>query len=128
MSEGHGAQVGPLMVFSSRRGENVRFYREIAGLVGEDTDPTDAAWLEAANAKLAVHDPHDRQTPDEVRAQACFVVWFGVPDVRAALDLAKRQGLLVGDFHGDYFFARDPDGRYVGIYALEDPHDHDHVH
>jgi hypothetical protein len=34
----------------------------------------------------------------------------------------------VGDFHGDFFFAKDPDGRYVGVYTLEDHHGHDHDH
>jgi len=128
VSEQHGTQVGPVMVFSPKRAETVRFYRDVAGLAGEDGDPTDAAWLDAANAKLAVHDPTDRQTPDEVRGQIGFVVWFGVADVRAAFDRVKREGRLVGEFHGDYFFARDPDGRYVGIYALEDSHGHDHAH
>jgi predicted enzyme related to lactoylglutathione lyase len=128
MSDEHPTQVGPVMVFSPKRAESVRFYREIAGLTGDDGDPTDAAWLDAANAKLAVHDPTDRQTPDEVRGQTGFVVWFGVADVRAAFDRAKRAGCVVGDFYGDYFFARDPDGRYVGIFALEGTHGHDHAH
>jgi catechol 2,3-dioxygenase-like lactoylglutathione lyase family enzyme len=128
MSDEHGTQIGPVMIFSPKRAETVRFYRDIAGLTGEDGDPTDAAWLDAANAKLAVHDPTDRQTPNEVRAQTGFVVWFSVADVRAAFDRAKRAGCVVGDFYGDYFFARDPDGRYVGIFAQEGTHGHDHAH
>jgi len=128
MSDEHGTQVGPVMIFSPKRAETVRFYRDIAGLTGEDGDSTDAAWLDAANAKLAVNDPTDRQTPNEVRGQTGFVVWFGVADVRAAFDHAKRAGCVVGDFYGDYFFARDPDGRYVGIFAQEGTHGHDHAH
>lgn len=126
MSGSHGTVIGPVMAFSAKRDELARFYREIAGLAGAD----DAAqtWLEAENAKVALNDPTDRDTPPEVRSQAGFVVWFGVPDLISAFDRAKRAGATVGDFYGDYFFARDPDGRYVGIFALEDHHGHDHEH
>ena len=126
MGEQHGVQVGPVMMFSQRRAEVVRFYADVAGLVADPSD--DATWFEAANAKLAVHEPADRQTPPEVRSSSGFVVWLGVADVRGAFDRAKRGGAAVGDFHGDFFFARDPDGRFVGFYALEDGHGHDHTH
>ncbi len=66
--------------------------------------------------------------PSEVRMQPGFVVWFGVTDVRAAYDKAKRAGRAVGEFHGDFFFAKDPDGRYIGVYTLEDDHGHSHDH
>ena len=34
-----------------------------------------------------------------------------------------------GDLFGDYVFARDPDGRYVGIHVnKEHAHGHDHEH
>lgn len=124
MSGEHGAQVGPVMLFSAQRRETEHFYREIVGLAG---DPgADATWLDAANAKVVVHDQHDRQTAEEVRLQAGFVVWFGVADVRAAYEKATRAGCAVGEFHGDFFFAKDPDGRYVGVYTLEDHHGHGH--
>ena len=127
MTKDHAPQVGPVMMFTPKRGEVERFYRDIVGLGGTPSD--DATWLDADNAKVVVHDPQDRETPEEIRAQAGFVVWFGVSDVRGAFERARRAAAAVSDFHGDYFFARDPDGRYVGIYALEDhAHGHDHEH
>ena len=127
MSDEHGSQVGPVMVFTSLRGAVSSFYREVAGLSGDATG--DQAWLDAANAKLVVNEKGDAQTPKEVAAQSGFVVWFGVADVRGAYEKAKKLGAMASDFFGDYFFARDPDGRYVGIYALEDhAHGHDHEH
>ena len=126
MSEKHATTIGPVMAFSAKRAEAARFYREIAGLTGSDDAPS--TWLDAENAKLALNEPSDRETPEEIRSQGGFVVWFGVPDIVTAFDRAKRSGAAVGDFFGDYFFARDPDGRYVGIFALEDHHGHDHEH
>ena len=118
--------LGPVMMFSAKRADVVRFYREVAGLVPDDS--ADATWFDTENAKLAVHDPSDRQTPAEVRSQSAFVVWLGVPDVRVTFERATRAGATVGDFQGDFFFARDPDGRFVGFFALEDHHGHDHEH
>ena len=127
MSGEHKPQVGPVMMFTPRRTDVARFYAEIVGLAAEPSD--DATWMDADNARLVVHDPHDQQTPAEIRAQGGFVVWFGVPDVRDAFEKAKRASALASEFFGDYFFARDPDGRYVGIYVLEDhAHGHDHEH
>ncbi len=120
-------QIGPVMVWSSRRTAVESFYRELLGLAGDaDGDET---WLEAANAKLVVHGEGDRQTPKDIAAQAGFVVWFGVADVRAAYEKARTAGTTASDFFGDYFFAKDPDGRFVGVYTLEDHgHGHDHEH
>ncbi len=126
MSDDHGTQVGPVMMYSARNGDVAAFYREILGLSGSGAG--EAIWLDAANAKVVVQEPGDRETPPEVRGQAGFVVWFGVTDVRAAFEKAKRAGCAVGEFHGDFFFAKDPDGRYVGVYPLEDHHGHDHDH
>ena len=126
MTEKHPSTIGPVMVFSRKRAEVARFYREVAGLTGDDA--ADQTWLDAENAKVALNEPTDRETPPEVRSQSGFVVWFGVADIITAFDRAKRTGVTVGDFYGDYFYARDPDGRYVGIFALEDHHGHDHEH
>jgi hypothetical protein len=127
MSDEHGVQVGPVMVFSARRVAVESFYKDLLGLAGEGGG--DETWLEAANAKLVVHGNSDRQTPKEITEQSGFVVWFGVADVRDAYEKTKRLGATASDFFGDYFFARDPDGRYVGVYALEDhAHGHDHEH
>lgn len=127
MSGQHKPQVGPVMMFTPKRGEVERFYTDIVGLAGKPSG--DSTWMDADNAKVVVHGPHDRDTPAEIRAQAGFVVWFGVPDVRAAFEQARQASATASDFYGDYFFARDPDGRFVGIYALEDhAHGHDHEH
>ena len=130
MSEDHGTQVGPVMLYSRRQQEVARFYAEIVGLgpQGSATAQGQAIWMDAANAKVVVHEPGDRETPAEVSSQGGFVVWFGVADVRAAYDKARRAGCAVGDFQGDFFFAKDPDGRFVGVYTLEDHHGHDHGH
>jgi predicted enzyme related to lactoylglutathione lyase len=76
-----------------------------------------------------VHDPYDAQTEPDVRGQRGFVIWFGVDDVAAAFARARAAGCAVGEFQGDYFFARDPDGRYVGFHATEEQgHGHGHDH
>jgi len=125
MSDRPAVHVGPVMIYSARQKEVVAFYRELVGLSG-GADQGDV-WLDAANAQVVVNDQSAPETPPEVRSQAGFVVWFGVVDVRAAHDRAKRAGAVVGDFYGDYFFARDPDGRLIGIHASEDrQHDHEH--
>jgi hypothetical protein len=123
---GQGPQVGPVMMFTPMRQAVAQFYSEVIGLSGELGG--DEVWLEGQNARVVVHDPHDRQTPAEVRGQTGFVVWFGVTDVRAAFDRAKRAEALASEFFGDFFFAHDPDGRYVGVYSLEEGHGHDHEH
>lgn len=125
MTEQAGTRVGPVMLYSARQKEVATFFRDLIGLSG-DLDGS-AIWLDASNAQVVVHGPQAPETPDEVRTQSGFVVWFGVADVKAAHERVKRAGRLVGDFYGDYFFARDPDGRFVGIYASED-HQHDHEH
>ena len=125
MSDQHGTRVGPVMLYSAKQKEIATFFRDLIGLTG-DPD-ADAVWLDGANAQVVVHQQNAADTPPEVRSSAGFVVWFGVADVKAAHDTAKRAGCVVGDFYGDYFFARDPEGRFVGIYASED-HQHDHEH
>ena len=127
MSDEHVPEVGPVMAFTANRADVVRFYTEIAGLKADVQ--SDATWLAAENAQVVVHDPDDRQTESEVRAQRGFVVWFGVDDIASAYARAKAAGSAIGEFHGDYFFARDPDGRYVGFHANDEhghAHDHDH--
>ena len=125
MSDEQLPNVGPVMAFTSKRAEVVRFYTEIAGL---KADPeVSATWLAADNAQLVVHDPDDRQTEPDVRGQRGFVVWFGIDDVASAYSRARAAGCAIGEFHGDYFFARDPDGRYVGFHANEE-HGHGHGH
>jgi predicted enzyme related to lactoylglutathione lyase len=125
MSDEHTPSVGPVMAFTAKRAEVVRFYTEIAGLTA-DQDAA-ATWLAAGNTQLVVHDPDDRQTEPDVRGQRGFVIWFGIDDVAAAYQRAKAAGSAIGEFHGDYFFARDPDGRYVGFHANEE-HGHGHGH
>lgn len=124
-----GPQVGPLFAFSRAPAATASFYTDIVGLPADATATADATWLRAGNADVVIHAPDDRDTPAEVRAQPGFVVWFGVDDVRAAFERARTAKAVVGDFEGDYFFVRDPEGRYVGIHANEEHgHDHDHEH
>jgi predicted enzyme related to lactoylglutathione lyase len=122
-------QVGPVFAFTQKHRATARFYADVVGLPkGTDSDP-DASWLKAGNSDVVFHSPDDRETPAEVRGQTGFVVWFGVDDVRAAFDKAKAVKAIVGEFQGDYFFARDPEGRYIGVHANEElGHDHDHEH
>src|SRR4051812_25365454 len=99
MSDQPAVHVGPVMIYSARQREVVAFYRELVGLSG-GADQGDA-WLDAANAQVVINDQSAPETPPEVRSHADFVVWFGVVDVRAAHDRAKRAGSVVGDFYGD---------------------------
>ena len=124
-----GPEVGPVFAFTAKHAATAGFYREVVGLAaGRGADP-DATWLKAGNADVVFHSPDDRETPPEVRGQIGFVVWFGVDDVKAAYDRARAAKAVVGDFYGDYFFARDPDGRFIGIHISEEQsHGHDHEH
>lgn len=123
-----GTSVGPAMVFSARRAEVERFYREVVGLPYQESGVRqDAAWRSAANADLAVHSRDD--TPPEVAASRGFVVWFAVDDTAAAYRRASAASAVVGSLNPHYFFARDPDGRYVGFHTNEEnAHGHDHDH
>jgi predicted enzyme related to lactoylglutathione lyase len=124
-----GPQVGPVFAFTAKHAATATFYADVVGLpAGSESDP-DASWLKAENADVVFHSPEDRETPPEVRGQSGFVVWFGVDDINAVFDRAKAARAVVGDFYGDYFFARDPEGRYIGIHVNEEHgHDHDHDH
>ena len=127
MSDVQGPQVGPVFAFTAKHAATAGFYREVIGLgPGRGADP-DASWLTAGNADVVFHSPDDRETPPEVRGQTGFVVWFGVDDIKGVYDKARAAKAVVGDFFGDYFFARDPEGRYVGIHVNEE-HGHDHDH
>lgn len=127
MSGAHGTQVGPVFAFTAKHAATAGFYRDVVGLEpGRGGDP-DASWLKAGNADVVFHSPDDRETPPEIKGQGGFVVWFGVDDIRAAYDKARTAKAVVGDFFGDYFFARDPEGRFVGIHVNEEhAHGHDH--
>jgi predicted enzyme related to lactoylglutathione lyase len=124
-----GPEVGPVFAFSPRHAATASFYREIVGLAAGEGGDAAASWLKAANADVVFHSPDDRDTPEEVRRQPGFVVWFGVDDVKGAFDRARAAKAVVGDFYGDYFFARDPEGRFIGVHVTEEhSHGHDHDH
>jgi len=127
MSES-GPVIGPVFGFTATHERTAGFYADVVGLARGSGDPA-SSWLKTGNADVVFHSPDDRDTPPEVRAQPGFVVWFGVDDIRAAFERARKAGAIVGDFFGDYFFARDPDGRYIGIHVNEEhTHGHDHEH
>ncbi len=115
--------MGPVSVFTDRRPEVARFYRELVG-VPRDSESDDSVWLRAANARLAVHDRDDAETAAEVGRGDGFVVWFRVPDVNAAYERGRSAGRVVGGLYEDkprpYFFTRDPDGRFIGVGEADD--------
>jgi predicted enzyme related to lactoylglutathione lyase len=120
----HSVTTGPVMMYSAKRDEVAKFYADLVGIVGDAAG--DTTWLKTANADVVLHGRDDRESPPEVRETSGFVVWFGVGDVNAAFQKARKAGCLIGDSYGDYFFARDPDGRILGIYGSEGQHDHEH--
>jgi len=122
-----GPQVGPVFAFTAKHAATAAFYAEVVGFPAAGDGDPNASWLKAGNADVVFHSPDDRDTPAEVRGQNGFVIWFGVDDVRVAFDKAKAAKAVVGDFYGDYFFARDPEGRFIGIHVNEE-HSHDHEH
>ena len=123
-----GPQVGPVFAFTAKHAATAGFYADVIGLA-RGTSDAGSSWLKTEHADVVFRSPDDRDTPPEVRAAQGFVVWFGVDDIRAAFDRAKRAGAVVGDLFGDYFFIKDPEGRYVGIHVNEEhAHGHDHEH
>jgi predicted enzyme related to lactoylglutathione lyase len=123
-----GPHIGPVFAFTKKHATTAGFYADVVGL-GRGSDDAASTWLKTENADVVFHSPDDRDTPAEVRAQRGFVIWFGVDDIRAAFGRAKKAGAVVGDFFGDYFFVRDPEGRYIGIHVNEEhAHGHDHEH
>ncbi len=113
------------MLYSARHRDVAKFYAELVGVSGDDSK--DSIWLTTANADLVIHGREHPDSPPEIRSHDGFVVWFGVADVNGAYQKARKAGWLVGESYGDYFFARDPEGRFVGIYATEE-HGHGHEH
>jgi hypothetical protein len=129
MSGSHPVKVGPVLAFTAKHAVTAAFYGEIVGLDPGMGGDVDATWLKAENSDVVFHSPEDRETPKEVRGQAGFLVWFGVDDIRGVFERARAAKAVIGDFQGDYFFARDPDGRCIGIHANEEHgHGHDHEH
>jgi hypothetical protein len=44
-----------------------------------------------------------------------FVSWFHLADLAGAFERARADDATVGEMREGYFFARDPDGRVVGV-------------
>ena len=121
-------EIGPVFAFTAKHATTAAFYADVVGLPRGIAD-AGSSWLKTGNADVVFHSPDDKDTPPEVRAQPGFVVWFGVDDIRAAFERARAAHAVVGDFFGDYFFVRDPEGRYIGIHVNEEhAHGHDHDH
>ncbi len=110
-----------VFTFTDRRDEVTRFYRDVVGLSAAESD--DSEWFRAGASSFVVHEREDRETAPEVASGSGFVVWFRVGDVRAAYDRARAAGRVVGELYDakpyPYFFARDPDGRFVGVGSIE---------
>lgn len=111
-----------LFVFTDRRSEVAGFYRDIIG-VPQESEKHDASWFRAENAQLAVHDREDEETAPEVARGTGFVVGIRVADVQAAYARASRVGQVVGKLYQGtphpYFFARDPEGRFVIVTSVD---------
>jgi len=111
-----------IFVFTDRRPEVARFYRDIVG-VPQESEKDDSNWLRAEHAQLAIHDREDEETAREVAQGSGFVVGIRVKDVLAAYDRTRREGRLVGELYQGhphpYFFARDPEGRFVIVTSVD---------
>lgn len=103
-----------VFVHSDRWREVARFYREVVGLVPE-SEKDDSVWYAGDGAHLVIHDRDEEATAVEVGRGSGFVVWFGVDDVDAAFARAAAAGAVVGWKYEGYFFARDPEGRFIGV-------------
>ena len=98
-----------VFAFSERREEVARFYEDVLGLERERTEE-DSVWFAAnGGATLTVHDRTDEP------ADRGFVPWIHVADLASAFERARSQSAAVGAMREGYFFARDPDGRVVGV-------------
>ncbi len=102
------------LVHSERWRNVARFYREVVGL-GLESEQDDSAWFAPDGARLVIHDRDEEATAPEVGRGSGFVVWFGVPDVDSAYERARAAGAVVGERYRGYFFARDPEGRFIGV-------------
>jgi hypothetical protein len=49
------------------------------------------------------------------RERVARVPWFHVADLAGAFERARANDMIVGEMREGYFFARDPDGRVVGV-------------
>lgn len=105
-----------VFVFTDRREEVAAFYRDVLRVPVEST-AEDATWFGLEDARLVVHDREDQETAAEVSASDRFVIWFGVQDVDAAFERARAAGAVVGERRPHYFFASDPEGRFIGVRA-----------
>lgn len=95
--------------FTEQRDSVARFYEEVLGLRRQRARD-DSVWFEpAGGATFTVHDRND-----EPRDWG-FVPWFHVTDLAAAFERARAKDATVGEMGEGYFFARDPDGRVVGV-------------
>jgi len=98
-----------VFAFTEKREEVARFFEEVLGLKRERTQE-DSVWFEpCGGATFTIHDRED-EPPD-----SGFVPWFHVEDLAAAFERARSRAAVIGAMREGYFFARDPDGRVVGV-------------
>jgi predicted enzyme related to lactoylglutathione lyase len=120
-------RIGPVFAFTDQRDAVARFYRDIVGIpVQKGAEDPQSAWFAADNAPLAVHDRRDPQTPEPVTKGQGFVIWFGVPNLQETFKRVYAAGAVVGTPSEDFFYGRDPDGRYIGFFRSEEAHGHSH--
>ena len=110
--------LGYVFVFTDRREEVARFYSGVLGLPVEsdvESEKDDAVWFRTEGARLAVHDSNDRETAREVRGSSGFVTFVSVDDFEATFERARAAGAVVGQRFRNWFFVRDPEGRFIGV-------------
>jgi ketosteroid isomerase-like protein len=94
-----------VFAFTGRRVDVARWYEEVLELIPVRRE--DSVWFETSGSALVVHDREDEP------GDASLVPWFHVADLAAAYERAGSS--TVGPLRSGYFFARDPDGRVIGI-------------
>lgn len=101
-----------VFAFTTARRDVAAFYRDVLGLdVAEAKD--DAVWFATEGARFVVHDDDDRETAREVRESHAFVAGIEVDDFDAAYERTRRAGAVIGERFKNWFFVRDPDGRFL---------------
>lgn len=105
-----------VFVFSDQWEVVGRFYREVIG-APQESAKEDSVWFAPEGARLVVHRRDDPETAPEVLRGSGFVIWFGVEDVDGAYARARAAGAVIGERYRNYFFVRDPEGRFIGVHG-----------
>ena len=97
-----------VFAFSDRREAAARFLEDVLALCRERPHD-DSVWFTTDGARFVIHDREDEPP------SSGFVPWFQVTDLDGTYARAQAAGAVVGGMREDYFLAKDPDGRLVGV-------------